>query len=322
MSRYHINPATGEPGICRATKVCPFGDLATAHYSSKTEARHACEAAMVSSGEQITAQDIAIFSEGDCDVLALEIHRRTGWPLVSMCFKDEATAHSEGYPTPPFMTFNHHFVRLPNGNFLDVEGESTEAQMMKKWGSFVEGRDIIREISAEDLAKSGLGNSREENRCRRDKVARILIEQQALKTPIPPSLQKAIGEYASSNSMWELDKASATARVEDLSLLKLPNYASGRCQMVATDFTSYVKARGIEAETVQEDDEDPPYDKAFGYNDRSLDPGFGNHFATVVHSGRDVYTIDWTASQFGYREFPRIQKLLNGRYFCINPSGR
>ena len=53
MARYHINPRTGNPGICRAKKSCPFGDLATAHYSSKTEARRAYEAAMVSSHEAL-----------------------------------------------------------------------------------------------------------------------------------------------------------------------------------------------------------------------------------------------------------------------------
>jgi hypothetical protein len=43
MARYHINPKTGNPGICRATKVCPFGDLQSDHYSSTSEARDAYE---------------------------------------------------------------------------------------------------------------------------------------------------------------------------------------------------------------------------------------------------------------------------------------
>src|SRR5579875_3946556 len=46
MARYHINPATGNPGICRARKSCPFGDLDTEHYSSKNEARRAYEKKM------------------------------------------------------------------------------------------------------------------------------------------------------------------------------------------------------------------------------------------------------------------------------------
>ena len=41
--KYHINPGTGEPGICTATQRCPFGDLATEHYSSPEAAREAYE---------------------------------------------------------------------------------------------------------------------------------------------------------------------------------------------------------------------------------------------------------------------------------------
>jgi hypothetical protein len=46
MARYHINPKTGNPGICRATKVCPFGDLEADHYSTSQDARTAYEQKM------------------------------------------------------------------------------------------------------------------------------------------------------------------------------------------------------------------------------------------------------------------------------------
>ena len=42
MSAYHINPATGEPGQCRAMKSCPFGD-ADDHFVSAEKARAAYE---------------------------------------------------------------------------------------------------------------------------------------------------------------------------------------------------------------------------------------------------------------------------------------
>ena len=45
MANYHINPETGEPGICRAKKNCPFGNL-DSHYSSKEEAIEDFEAQM------------------------------------------------------------------------------------------------------------------------------------------------------------------------------------------------------------------------------------------------------------------------------------
>ena len=48
MTRWHVNPETGDVGKCRAQTSCPFGDLDTAHYSSKAEARQAYEDSMVS----------------------------------------------------------------------------------------------------------------------------------------------------------------------------------------------------------------------------------------------------------------------------------
>lgn len=48
MTRYHINPATGDPGVCRATTSCPFGDMETDHFGSKDEARAAAEKRLAS----------------------------------------------------------------------------------------------------------------------------------------------------------------------------------------------------------------------------------------------------------------------------------
>lgn len=42
MSQYHINPKTGNPGICRAESKCPFGG-ADEHYTTKAAAREAFE---------------------------------------------------------------------------------------------------------------------------------------------------------------------------------------------------------------------------------------------------------------------------------------
>jgi hypothetical protein len=43
MSRYHINPETGEPLPCVAKARCLYGDLETAHYGTKEAARAAYE---------------------------------------------------------------------------------------------------------------------------------------------------------------------------------------------------------------------------------------------------------------------------------------
>lgn len=46
MTKFHVNPETGNPNICKATKKCRFGDDAD-HYESKKEARDAYESSMM-----------------------------------------------------------------------------------------------------------------------------------------------------------------------------------------------------------------------------------------------------------------------------------
>lgn len=38
MAKFHVNPATGDAGPCRARKQCPFGDLTQDHFATKEEA--------------------------------------------------------------------------------------------------------------------------------------------------------------------------------------------------------------------------------------------------------------------------------------------
>lgn len=46
MSKFHVNPATGNAGTCKAKRSCPYGDLQKDHYDSKAEARTAYEKKM------------------------------------------------------------------------------------------------------------------------------------------------------------------------------------------------------------------------------------------------------------------------------------
>lgn len=52
------------------------------------------------------------FMKGACGVLAYEIHRATGWDIVS--FNDRETSYWQG----------HIAIRTPSGGYLDIEGES------------------------------------------------------------------------------------------------------------------------------------------------------------------------------------------------------
>lgn len=57
MAKYHINPTTGNPGLCRAHKQCPFGGESE-HYGSESEARQAYEA--IQSGATFTPASRAV----------------------------------------------------------------------------------------------------------------------------------------------------------------------------------------------------------------------------------------------------------------------
>lgn len=39
MPRFHVNPVTGNPGVCKAVYSCPFGSKETAHFDSAVEAQ-------------------------------------------------------------------------------------------------------------------------------------------------------------------------------------------------------------------------------------------------------------------------------------------
>lgn len=45
MAKFHLNPK-GAPGVCRARKTCPYGDLEKDHFGSEEEARKAYESRM------------------------------------------------------------------------------------------------------------------------------------------------------------------------------------------------------------------------------------------------------------------------------------
>jgi len=65
MAKYHINPATGNPGVCRVDRSkpsapvrgCPFGDD-DKHYGSAEEARTAYEASMENEATPVTTKPV------------------------------------------------------------------------------------------------------------------------------------------------------------------------------------------------------------------------------------------------------------------------
>lgn len=61
------------------------------------------------------------FTCGDCHILALRLHRLTGWQLATF-------ACSNGDPC------DHAFVIHPDGDAVDVNGKTNMEEFMKGWG--------------------------------------------------------------------------------------------------------------------------------------------------------------------------------------------
>lgn len=129
--------------------------------------------------------------------------------------------------------------------------------------------------------------------------------------PATAQISSAIIEYYYRKISVLEDNVSGSLVVE---WLKQPEVADGRCRQVADDFAKFLTSKGVVASAECQDDEEEPYDKAWGYNDRRREPGWGQHWLVVVDDGGEKYTIDWTAAQFGYEQFPLVQKFVDGEW--------
>jgi hypothetical protein len=89
--------------------------------------------------ERLTAQ--YRFSYGDCHILAMRIHRLTGWPIATFC--DSCGPHT------------HAFVRHPDGDIVDVNGKQTEQEFRLRWAAYCDGMaEEIREWTIPELEAS------------------------------------------------------------------------------------------------------------------------------------------------------------------------
>jgi hypothetical protein len=122
-----------------------------------------------------------------------------------------------------------------------------------------------------------------------------------------PALDALLAEYAD----W-----APVARMRD------PERADGSCELVATHLVDKLRERGFDRPGLEaylsgdewEGDEMvleriSPDD--FGYQDRPL-AGNNSHVVCLIDAGDCLYSVDFTASQYGYREFPLVQRLKGG----------
>lgn len=89
----------------------------------------------------------------------------------------------------------------------------------------------------------------------------------------------------------------------NLELFRDPDRAELMCDLLSEKFAAFLEQHGIEAWATE--DGTP---ENWGYHDRSIE-GFSRHMVTAVDHNGHGYTIDWTAAQYGYTEFPLVQRL-------------
>lgn len=85
------------------------------------------------------------------------------------------------------------------------------------------------------------------------------------------------------------------------------------CHAIAEVFVEFLAEEGIEAELSDEADQEWFADSpdALGYNDRPVQ-GVTWHTVAIVYCDDQVFSYDWTAAQYGYKEFPLIQRYQSG----------
>lgn len=105
------------------------------------------------------------FNCGDCDVYAIALHKIYGYPLyvVNGYFKEDDWNEEEGY-TGYWNEPAHIVVKLPNGNYMDSDGEITE-QQLKADCAFSNKVEYIKieEITEEEAMHVYSGEDQEED---------------------------------------------------------------------------------------------------------------------------------------------------------------
>ena len=111
---------------------------------------------------------------------------------------------------------------------------------------------------------------------------------------------------------WSEDRHVTKAR--PLVELRAPHAARGQCIHVADEFNRFLRERGVAAGLPLVNGRPMlVVPEALGYANRPRG-GLSEHTLSIVRSGSEIYSIDWTASQYGYKEFPLIQRLENGSW--------
>ena len=123
---------------------------------------------------------------------------------------------------------------------------------------------------------------------------------------------------------WEAGAEESMSDDGRIDYLREPLEAEGYCSTISCEFASFLLDHEVDAydsgyganlpaAEYAEAGRNPFYGSthdaaSFGYSDRTREPDYDQHSLTVIHWQDDLYLVDWAASQYGYPEFPFIQK--------------
>ncbi len=132
------------------------------------------------------------------------------------------------------------------------------------------------------------------------KLARTSMAERSGSPDLDNAIEAFMAQYEYQPKQdWGGMKAYAPTAWADL---QTAEGAHGRCYELAEEFAQYCQERGLNATT---SDGTGPED--FGYHDRTI-PGLDSHHWTWVTTPEGEFGVDWTAAQFGYSEFPMVQR--------------
>jgi peptidoglycan hydrolase-like protein with peptidoglycan-binding domain len=195
------------------------------------------------------------------------------------------------------------YVTISHGQAFDQVKKKVLRRDLTPWGGDKGGGGVRKQITRINLVPGGEGDKGDPGRQRTGDPKIDKLIEEFLRTPM--------GDWTSDDNTYEA--------------LRDPERSHGACQEVTDHFVEFAKARGFKAYSTNTDMEEMGYTpqiKPFG------EVGFDDHgemqygfypehtIATIVVDdpaykyGREFY-IDFTASQYGYKEHPKVTESLD-----------
>lgn len=163
-ARWHVNPETGKPGRCKAAYACRFGGAESGHGDTMESASRLYEGfrdGLYDSNKSahfyfMTDDEQTSFTEGDCGLLARELHFRTDYPVQAIGVKTHGKDRIE---------WEHVAVKTPEGRYMDVTGIHPEDSFSKTWSKrskLSKNEEIVFEEIPEKSIEAYLGGDEDD----------------------------------------------------------------------------------------------------------------------------------------------------------------